>query len=197
MKILGKGWQYTVYELNKDRVLKKSNSKLQGYLVMLKACFPYTRNYLWQFPYFHRTMKIEAESSLKKILTSKLDQKYFGNPTVLSNGIDYEQDNVESLENYFKRTDNVLSKKVIDNFVIFNQLLINNQLIDKSFAICKNFGINKSGDIVLIDIGEIYSSKESIQKQIDKKAWLADYVLDPLPEELKEYFCTEMEKLHL
>lgn len=195
MKFVGQGWQYTVYDIGNNRVLKKRNTKLQAYWVMLKTCFPYTRNSILEFPYFYRSGTTEAETSLVKIMESPIEKKFFGNPLILDNGIDYEQDNVRSLEEIMNKVNLEEGKYIINKFIQFNQLLINNHLIDKSFAICKNFGINNEDEIIMIDLGEVYSSKESIANQVNKKAWKAKYVLDPLPSKLREYFCEKMDNL--
>jgi tRNA1(Val) A37 N6-methylase TrmN6 len=75
---------------------------------------------------------------------------------------------------------------------------VENNLIDKSFNIGANFGLNKQGEIVLSDIGELWSNPENIKKQIEKRVWSYDYILRYLPsEKLREYFISKMDQIFL
>ncbi len=194
MKILGRGWQYTVYDLKNERVLKRRNSKIVAYIEMLKSCFPYTKHPLWKFLDYYNSGTSEAISSLGKIKNSNLDTGMFGNPIILENGINYEQDKITPLQSYFKKHTEKENFEIVDKFIKFNKLLIQNNLMDKSFAIAKNFGINQKGEIVLSDIGEIWSSPENIQKQIRKRVWGYNYVIKTLPnKKLQNYFISQMD----
>ncbi len=193
MKFLGRGWQYSAYDLGNGRVLKKRNTKLQAYRTMLVDCFPYTKMSFTKFPDFYKWGGEEARGSLQKILNSTIDQSVFGHPKILDNGIDYEQDKAVPIKDYLKTASFLDSKLVVDKFIELNKILVKSKLIDKSFNIGKNFGLNEKGEIVLIDLGEIWSSPENIQKQITNKAWMRPYVLKPMPsKELLAYFITRM-----
>ena len=159
-------------------------------------CFPYTKLSLFKFPNFYKSGGEEARGSLQKIIGMNLDQGVFGNPKVLENGIDYEQDKTMPIKVYFKVASLSDSKVVVDKFIDLNKIFIKNSFIDKSFNIAKNFGLNSKGEVVLIDLGEIWSSPENIQKQITNKSWMRPYVLKPIPKgELREYFIHNMEEI--
>ena len=118
----------------------------------------------------------------------------FANPKILPNGIDYEQDMILPIQYYLKTCSVEEGKVVIDKFIAFVKLLISQNMVDKSFAIGKNFGLDKNGAVVLCDIGEIWSNPENIQRQIRNKAWSYRYVLKIFPnQELKHYFLQEMD----
>ena len=102
MKFIGRGWQYTVYDIGNCRVLKIYNTRLQGYLIMLRQCFPYVGYPIWKIPSYYRGCKKTAFDSIKKIKDTKIPLSYFGNPTIL-NDYDYEQDKVVPLSIYFKK----------------------------------------------------------------------------------------------
>jgi hypothetical protein len=198
MKKLGQGWQYTVYDLGNDRVFKKRNSKFTAYLKMLKNCYPYKKDPISMFPKYYKWGTQEALDSIKKIQTLSLDPNIFGNPIFHENGIDYEQDKVIPLHTYFENNPTEEGFRVIDKFIKFNKMLIENNLIDKSFNIGANFGLNKQGEIVLSDIGELWSNPENIKKQIEKRVWSYDYILRYLPsEKLREYFISKMDQIFL
>lgn len=192
MKKIGRGWQYTTYDLGTGRVLKKYNSKLIGYTHMFKACFPFKTEPIWKLPAFYKGCKETALDSMKKIPFTSLESWMMGNPKIL-NTLDYEQDKLKPLHDYFEESSEDESKKIIDLFVSFSKLLAEKRLIDKSFNISKNFGLDTLGRIVLLDLGELYSSEAAIKKQIKDRVWAAHYVVNPLPEALKEYFVKSMD----
>ena len=192
MKVLGRGWQYTVYDLGNGRVLKKYNSLLTAYMIMLRDCFPYVRDPIWKLPSYYCGCRETALSSIKKISDNSLEVWMLANPKVL-NDFDYEQDRVIPIHDYFQQASSEDGEKIIDSFVDFNKLLVANLLIDKSFNITKNFGIDKLGRVVLIDLGELYSSKAGIEQQIKKRIWHSLYVIKPIPTKLRPYFLAKMD----
>jgi len=193
MKSIGRGWQYTVYDIGNNRVLKHSNDKLTAYFVMTHDCFPYIRSPIWKFPRYYISSFLNSRDSLQKLREVNLDKKLFGNPKYLDNNLDYEQDKLKPLDKHLKNISLDEGKIIINKFVNFNKLLIQNNCIDKSFNIGKNSALDKLGNIVLSDIGELYFSKEAINKQISKKAWTAPYVLKYIPKKLRNYFIDSME----
>ena len=146
MKFIGRGWQYTVYDLGNGRVLKKYNTHFQAYWVMLRQNFPYIGYPIWKFPSYYRGCRNTALGSIKKIKDTKLDLALFGNPKIL-NELDYEQDKVTPLHEHFDGISLENGKAVIDKFVKFNLFLMENHLIDKSFLVGKNYAINSNGEI--------------------------------------------------
>lgn len=193
MNKLGRGWQYTAYDLGNGRVLKRRNTRIEAYAVMFKSTLPFPP--IWKFPKFYRSAQREAISSLRKVQETSLDKKLFANPTFLPDEVNYEQDKVLSLQDYFKYCSFEEGKKAIDKFIGFTKFLLEQRYIDKSFAIGKNFGLDKDGEVVMFDIGEIWSSPENIQKQIKNRVWTYNYVVKVFPnKELKEYFIKEMDK---
>lgn len=193
MKFIGRGWQYTVYDAGNERVLKRYNTKLQAYSIMLRQCFPYIRNPLWKIPGYHRGCRNTAIDSLRKIRDTRLDLSIFGNPKILGE-LDYEQDKVIPLQEYFEGLNIEEGKHLIGEFIKFNDMLVKNRLIDKSFLIGKNYGMNADGDIILTDIGELFSDEARIRDQIAKKPWDIAYVTSTIPKRFREYFVQEMNK---
>ncbi len=122
-----------------------------------------------------------------------MDMAMFGNPKIL-NDLDYEQDKAIPLSAYFKTLSLEQGKNTIDKFIDLNLVLIKNRLIDKSFLIGKNYGINSIEQIILIDIGELYSAVESIKRQIEIKPWDIGYVTSTIPKRFRKYFVEQMNK---
>ncbi len=193
MKKLGKGWQYTVYDLGNGRVLKRYNTWIDSYLVMLHDAFIHHRLPVINFSYYYREGKRVAMESLKKISVSNIDKSMFGNPTICSN-YDYEQDVVEPLAQSFKNGTMSSGRLLIDKFALFNKKLIKNGMIEKNFNIADNFGLNNSGDIIMIDIGEVCTDKNEIQEQLKRRVWSAPDVLKKIPINFQQYFIETMDK---
>ncbi|MFA6514787.1 MAG: hypothetical protein WCT42_00790 [Candidatus Paceibacterota bacterium] len=83
----------------------------------------------------------------------------------------------------------------IDKFIEFNLKLLNLGVIDKGFNITKNYGIDHKGQIVLIDIGELFDDKELINKQFKNRVWTHSYVGGCIQnKEAQEYFISEMDR---
>lgn len=191
MKKIGRGWQYTVYDIGNGRVRKLFNTKTQAYTVFLLECFPYTDYPLWKFPTYHKELRAKAVHSINWVRTSAIDKRLFGNPTLL-NETDYEQDNVTQLGQYLHSVSEQKGREILDSFVAFNALLLQNGVIDKSFLIGKNYGINADGQVILIDIGELFTDPEAIRAQVALQPWDHSYVTDTIPTYLRTYFVETM-----
>ena len=193
MKVLGRGWQYTVYDMRNGRVLKKYNTRFIAYCMMLHDCFPYIKYPVWEFPKYHKRCKREAAESIQKILHTTLESWMLGNPQT-RNELDYEQDAVIPLRKYFKHLTLEEGKKIIDAFIEFNKILIKHSLIDRNFLITDNFAIDVNKNIILIDLGELYSDAKQIHNHIAKRPWMSFDVVNSLPKSLRGYFIEKMDE---
>jgi hypothetical protein len=194
MKKIGNGWQYDVYDLGNGRVLKKFHSPIKSYWVILKAIFPFKEDSLLKVPSFSRGMKRTALLSFEVLKRNNIPNNWTGNPKFL-NALDFEQDKVLPIHDAFLNADISFIKNVIDKFVDFNKQLLKSGIIDKSFNITKNYGLNAKGEIILIDIGELFDDSERINKQRKERAWSKSYVAECIKdEEARNYFITEMDK---
>lgn len=193
-KKIGEGWQYTVYDLGTGRVLKIFHSTLRSYWIIFKTIFPFKEDSLGDIISFSKGMKIQALLSFKVLESKKIPLEWIGMPKFI-NDLDFEQDKVTPLSDVLSSSTVQSGKAVIDAFILFNQKLLSFGVIDKSFNITKNFGVNATGDIILIDIGEIFDDPKKIRKQITTKAWSKSYVAGEIKNlELQKYFLDKMEK---
>jgi hypothetical protein len=192
MKKIGRGWQYTTYDLGNGRVLKKFNTRLEAYIHMFKECFPFKEDPIWKFPRYYRGCRETAYDSIKKLQNPVLENWMMGNPKFL-NELDYEQDKLAPLHDVLNTSNEVESKKIIDSFVEFTREMIKRSIIDKSFNISKNFALDNKGRIVLMDLGELYSSKAAIEKQISDRTWAKDYIANDISKALRDYFVEQMD----
>ena len=194
MKVIGQGWQYTTYDLENGRVLKKFHSWPKAYFVILKEIFPFNKDSLFEIPGFIKDVKRKADESFEILKRKNIPQEWMANP-IFINKYDFEQDKVAPLHEVFSNLETEDIKKIINQFVEFNLKILNLGLIDKGFNITKNYGIDKNGQIVLIDIGELFDDKELIKKQIKEHGWDKNYVAGCIQnEEAREFFLREMSK---
>ncbi len=193
MKKIGQGWQYTIYDLDNGRVLKKFHSWFRAYLVIFKQIFPFNNDSLFEIPAFIKDLKEKADVSFEILKRKNIPNEWMANPKFI-NKYDFEQDKVIPLHDVLTGIDIEADKKVIDQFIEFNKKLFDLGVIDKGFNITKNFGINNKGEIVLIDIGELFDNPEQIRKQLKNRGWIHDYVAGCIKnKEVQEYFIEEMD----
>ena len=194
MKKIGEGWQYSVYDLNNGRVLKRFHSPIKSYWVILKTIFPFREDSFTKIPEFSRGMKKTALRSFNVLKTKNIPADNIANPHFI-NELDFEQDKVTPIHDLFSRSDVLSMKNTIDKFIFFNKKLLGLGVIDKSFNITKNYGLNTKDEIVLIDIGELFDSNDAIKKQMIDRAWDKSYVAGCIQnEEVRRYFIEEMDK---
>ncbi|MFA6295397.1 MAG: hypothetical protein WC666_03160 [Candidatus Paceibacterota bacterium] len=194
MKKIGEGWQYSVYDLGNGRVLKKFHSFFRSYWVILKTIFPFKDDSLTMVPDFSRSMKRKALVSFEILKRKNIPSEWLGNPKFI-NELDFEQDKAKPLHEVFENSDTEKIKQIIDKFVVFNSQLLEKGVIDKSFNITKNYGLNEKGEIVLIDIGELFDDLNLIKRQCIDRAWDKNYVAGCIGnEEARKYFVQEMDK---
>src|SRR3989339_710469 len=111
------------------------------------------------------------------------------------NKYDFEQDKASPLHEVFESSNTEEAKKIIDLFIEFNLKLLNLGVIDKGFNITKNYGLDNDGQIVLIDIGELFDNKELINQQLKDRGWTHSYVGGCIQDkEAREYFISEMDR---
>lgn len=194
MKKIGQGWQYTVYDLENGRVLKKFHSWARACFVIFREIFPFREDSFFEIPYFIKDMKRKADESFNILKRVSIPQEWMANPKFI-NKYDFEQDKVIPLHDVFDNLDTNEIKNIIDQFIELNKKIMSLGIIDKSFNITKNYGLNNKKEIVLIDIGELFDDKNLIDKQIKNRVWEKSYVGGMIKnKEAKEYFINEMNK---
>lgn len=192
MKLLGRGWQYSTYDIGNHRVLKKFNSRLVSYYMMLHDSFPYVVNPPWKYPKFYNRALRESINSRKIVEESTIPKWMLGNP-VYRNDLDYEQDIAQPVYEALIEMGEQKREEAIDDFIALNIILLNEQIVDRGFVITTNFSINKDGKIILTDLGELYHHRDMIAKLLTMRPWAEDHVLYRLPQSLRKYFIESMD----
>ena len=194
MKKIGQGWQYTVYDLENGKVIKKFHSWIRAYYVIFMEIFPFNNDSFFEIPAFIKDMRRKADASFEILKKINIPSEWLSNPKFI-NRYDFEQDKVVPLHDVFETLDTEGINKIIDKFIEFNKKLMELGVLDKSFNITRNYGLDKNNEIVLIDIGELYNDKELINKQFKDRALDKDYVSGRIKDEKsKNYYIREMDK---
>ncbi len=194
MKKIGQGWQYTTYDLGNGRVLKKFHSWMKAYFVIFIDAFPFNRDSLYDIPSFIKTVKDSMDDSLELMKRKNIPKEWIANPKFV-NKYDFEQDKVTPLHEVFKNSNTEEGKKIVDLFIEFSLKLLDFGIVAKGFNITKNYGLNNNGQIVLIDIGELFDDREYINNKLKSRGWEKSYIGGCIQDrEVREYFISEMDK---
>ncbi len=194
MKKIGQGWQYTTYDLNNGRVLKKFHSWPKAYFVILREIFPFKEDSFFDIPTFIKDVRKRENDSLELLKRKNIPQEWMANPRFVSK-YNFEQDKVIPLHDVFKNSNTEEGKRVVDLFIEFNLKLLNFGVMDKGFNVTKNYGLNNSGEIVLIDIGELFDDEEYIKNKLRIRGWEKSYIGGCIEDrEVREYFISEMDR---
>ncbi len=197
MKYISRGWQYTVFDSGNGRVFKRYNNVLESFFVMIISSINNRRLPQISFVGNYLAGKRCALNSLKIIQQTSLDKKYFGNPKIAEDGLSYEQDICIPLTEYFKNNTLEDSKNKINDMALFGKFLFEHSIIDKYFNMANNFGVDREGGIVLLDLGEIVTEKEEIKRMVERKEWSTQNVLNKFPTNLRTHYVEAMDKAFL
>lgn len=186
MKQIGAGYLYDVYDIGKDRVLKRKRGLLR---IVSTACLSQLRT-----TFAHNTIAKKCTNDVREILTS-LPPDLFGNPKFL-NKYDYEQDKVQLLYEYFD------THTFEENQIIFNKYLdlviemLKYGIHDYVYKFKNSYGIGPVGNVVCIDFNETTRSKEHTLVLVRNKHWEQEAQFRKYPEgEFKEFIRGEYGRL--
>lgn len=192
MKKIGQGLSYTVYEFPNNRVLKKPTFNFYKFSKLLF----WSIRYRFNFSLIRKLSPIissgkESIDILRENI-DKIDSKIIGNPK-FCNSLEYTQDKVEILSDYFKSHKLSENKKIVDNYIQNTFQTWRNGFSDIDFNFAMNSGVNADGFVVLADINGLCFDKNKLAELIKKQVWLDKHSFNHLiDDDLKTYFKKEM-----
>ena len=192
-KKIGAGLQYVVYDIGHERVLKLQKTAKQR--AELLHHWDKTRNNIQIRREVLRAAEITRYSieGLRRRMAD-FDPALFGDPIFYDN-LSYEQNNVVILGNYFLTHSFVENTRVIRKYIRTILALWRSGCSDTIFNFTINYGIDRTGRVILCDIGEVTFNKREIQKRIKSQRWLTSWSYLTLKDErLKMFYRTEMKK---
>lgn len=199
MKCIGRGFQYSVYDLGK-RVLKKENCS--SYKDICVICSLICEGNILGIPKKLEALNKSTEESIKNLkkFSKSIDMSLFGNPTfnLDQSSNSYEQDKVETIKSYFTKHNLSENKKIIDEYVTLSLSLWKYGVSDTVFNFTINSGVLKKQNklmVVQLDLGELTFSQEEISELIKEKKWLQQHSYRSLKDaELRMYYEKTMDK---
>lgn len=190
MIFLNRGYYYNVYDLGNGRVRKVEKI---FYKKIIDAFFFANGNIRNWFLACHNIFKGKKHiQEVYSYIKNNMKPDLLGSPKFLK-GINYEQDKVDSVGTRLVRASTEEARKIIDRYIqsIFESW--KQGFSDRVYNFSINNGINKNGDIILLDFNEVTFSKAEVLNHIESKRWLSASTytrLDPL---IKKYYRQKME----
>ncbi len=183
MNKIAQGLQYTVYDMGNRRVLKIKTTLFEKVRILRSWNI---RNPITIIRCVFEAYLITYTSIQGLKFVKNIDWSMFGNPTFF--GLNYEQDKVTTLSDFFSSHTISENKLIIDALIVH----IHNQwkygMADTVYNFTVNNGVDASGSVILIDLGELTFDKEVVRTHITKKKWLTQWSFGQLEGgELKEY----------
>lgn len=196
MKYIGEGYYYRVYEFDENRVFKK----LQSYWFSFRKIYSLARRKTGSS--FIKSITIAHKSAVaeRKLLFTMKEKQFFGapvslfaNPSFVGNTLNYTQDRVVVMEDFFSKSSLDQNKKAIDGYIEFQKKLWSYGLHDTTDKLQTNYGINKNGNVVCVDFGEFVFTKEKALESVLKQKWLSRQSYKNWKDlELKNYYTERM-----
>ena len=141
-----------------------------------------------------RSMRSKAFHAIEVVRVSAIPPTWLGNPTFL-NSYDYEQDKVCPLGKRLAESTPKEQHAIIDAFIQFNQDLLGYGVIERSFNITKNYGVAACGNIILLDLGELFDKVEDQERMFRERVWAREYVAGCIEDlSVRSYFIKRMDE---
>ncbi|MDA3837007.1 MAG: hypothetical protein PF542_05280 [Nanoarchaeota archaeon] len=175
MKKIGSGCQFEIFDLENGRVLRKPlpDDKIR----------PKVRKLWWWFGPFPGMVKKQTNSLIKIrqegidfFKSSKFDKSIVANLEFKDNKI--FQDKVLPIHKIILK-DLEKDKHLIDSYCDCLINCMKNGFLEREYNFSDNYGIDKNGNVVLIDFGEVRFKKEDVMRDIKKKRWRFFYLIRP------------------
>lgn len=196
MKYIGEGYYYRVYEFDENKVFKE----LQSYWFSFRKIYSLTRGKTGHS--FIKSIIIAHKSAVgdRKLLSAMKEKQFFGapislfaNPYFVGNTLNYTQDKVVVMEDFFSKSSLDQNKKAIDGYMEFQKKLWLYGLHDTTYKLQTNYGTDANGNVVCVDFGEFVFTKEKAFESILKKKWLSRQSYKNWKDlELKNYYTERM-----
>lgn len=190
VKKIGQGIQYSIYTCGSDRVSKIPASNFTRFctrVTWLEAGLSSVFSDI-------RQSRVDAERSitgLKRRMSDKLSP-LLGRPTLFDN-YSYDQDLLKPVGEYFAANDYCRGVVIVDKYIdsIFN--LWQFGISDAVFNVTINSGVDKDGNVILMDLGELIFDKDEVRRTIWTRLWLTQFsYLDIQDLKLRAYYAKAM-----
>jgi hypothetical protein len=193
MELIGKGWQYRVYDLGNGRVRKVPRSLPDSFW----RTFGHKKEKLYLRPLksWKEAIRITraTKESVAEFHKHNVPPELIGN--VFFEGVAYEQDKAIPLGEYLASHTVEEGKHAIAGYVALVMEFWKYGCADTVYNFTLNNAIDRSGRIIVIDIGEFAFAKDQAAADVRNKKWLGQSSYTSMDNtDLKAFFAREMER---
>ncbi|MBU6299578.1 MAG: hypothetical protein KGJ79_06575 [Alphaproteobacteria bacterium] len=171
LRKIGSGLQYTVYDLGNGRVFKRPATFLESYVRIFAWRFPFRKTSIWDVTREIRQKRARAALSLEWVrpLLPRISRE-LGNP-VLYADLSYEQDRAVVVNDYLRNHTLAENKELVDRYVATLLRFWEHGFNDRTCSFCLNFGVDETGAVILLDLGELYFEKDTARQRVRLGHW--------------------------
>lgn len=181
--VVGEGWDYIVFESSNypDRVIKILRPFWKQ--IWSRKLMPWRLIEIFANRHARRDHMLRTAQGLRPIIAKH--SYMFANPIFI--GTTYTQDRVVSLRDYFKTCSKDEIKRLLKLFYLFQIKCWKLGFSDQTFKF-SSYGLDKNGNLVMIDLSEMTFDESRIDELIKSKRWLRTMDATTLPPDLSSYF---------
>lgn len=193
LRKIGRGLEFTVYLLNKRRVLKRPTTRMRKRVLLKRWYKDKTFKEIIRLVDKSERGTEYSERNLQRYVLNKAPA-LIGNPVFLKN-LAYTQDRVYVLGKYLKSHTYRQNKLILQAYVrcILQQWELGFFQKVSNFTI--NYGIDAKGRVILIDLGELTFSKAEVARRVRKRMWLENWSYKKFTDKkLKKYYARLLDK---
>lgn len=192
--LLGKGWQYAVYDLGNGRVRKVPRSLASQTLAILvsrEAGFSF-RTAMQRAAMLNRLAQ-DSLAALKAHIPSH-EYHLLANPYFHGTAC-YDQDCCYPLGRALSDATPKNARSLIDKYIDTIEQCWRLGFSELSYMFTVNYGLTSTGDMALIDLGEVSFNRCDAEDAINEKRWLKhrSFRKDVKDEELRFYIAEAMD----
>lgn len=187
-----------VYDMGNGRVYKELHPSLYSFREVYKFCRSRNKmSVLASIKSGYRAVKKERKVlNTAKEMFKTVPKECFANPVFEDTNLNYSQDKVTILEDYFLNHTLEDNKKIIDGYCELQKVLWSYGVHDRVYKFQINYGVTGDNKVVFIDFGESFFTKEEAKVSITTKKWLSrESYKNWGDKELKEYYKNKMDEL--
>jgi hypothetical protein len=178
-KHIGKGWQYRVYDIGNGRVRKIKRKPVDsfGRIFFMPKPAPEHKKFRFNPVLSYKELLrisrgVDKNINLLKQQLNLIPGNLLGNP-VFYDRVNYEQDYAQSCMEYFKSHEREDNNKIITKYVELILELWKYGFHDDIYNFPMNSGVDKNGQVIMIDLGEFVYDKEMVMQSVKDKKWLS------------------------
>jgi hypothetical protein len=187
--IIGQGSQYKVLDTGRGRVKKIPQSVKKARQLFAKWYRTDTDDKRVIEGADHVLHDRETSAAIVRHLTHYYgDIKHvLGNPRFDNDG-SYKQDKITSMEDVLASVESGEAMKLIDNYFALVQTLWMYGIHDKISNFQTSCGLDRHGNVMLADFGEITNDKETAARLLADENWRNADDYQRLPDDLRHYY---------